>query len=168
MYTKEELGSKNLKELYEIGSSLGISKYAHGSRKPKAVIINEIVGSSMTHEVTDNATNEAIDVEIVNESTSEKSEMKVDEVIISQSRVKYVESATVGTLVAFRLSNGRVKSAKIVKKSTSKRKFMVETKYGAQFIVSYDDVIWVKTGTRWPKGVYNLMKGFGDTDAKNI
>ena len=168
MYTKEELGSKNLKELYEIGSSLGISKYAHGARKSKAVIINEIVGSSMTHEVTDNATNEIIDVEIVNESTSEKSEMKVDEVIISQSRVKYVESATVGTLVAFRLSNGRVKSAKIVKKSTSKRKFMVETKYGAQFIVSYDDVIWVKTGTRWPKGVYNLMKGFGDTDAKNI
>lgn len=168
MYTKEELGSKNLKELYEIGSSLGISKYAHGARKSKAVIINEIIGSSMTHESTDNATNEVIDVEIVNESTSEKSEMKVDEVIISQSRVKYVESATVGTLVAFRLSNGRVKSAKIVKKSTSKRKFMVETKYGAQFIVSYDDVIWVKTGTRWPKGVYNLMKGFGDTDAKNI
>ena len=168
MYTKEELGSKNLKELYEIGSSLGISKYAHGARKSKAVIINEIIGSSMTHEATDNATNKIIDVEIVNESTSEKSEMKVDEVIISQSRVKYVESATVGTLVAFRLSNGRVKSAKIVKKSTSKRKFMVETKYGAQFIVSYDDVIWVKTGTRWPKGVYNLMKGFGDTDAKNI
>lgn len=168
MYTKEELGSKNLKELYEIGSSLGISKYAHGSRKSKAVIINEIIGNSMTNKVTDNATNEVIDVEIVNESTSEKSEMKVDEVIISQSRAKYVESATVGTLVAFRLSNGRVKSAKIVKKSTSKRKFMVETKYGAQFIVSYDDVIWVKTGTRWPKGVYNLMKGFGDTDAKNI
>lgn len=168
MYTNEELGSKNLKELYEIGSSLGISKYAHGSRKPKAVIINEIIGNSMTSKVTDNATNEVIDVEIVNESTSEKSEMKVDEVIISQSRVKYIESATVGTLVAFRLSNGRVKSAKIVKKSTSKRKFMVETKYGAQFIVSYDDVIWVKTGTRWPKGVYNLMKGFGDTDAKNI
>ena len=168
MYTKEELGSKNLKELYEIGSSLGISKYAHGSRKPKAVIINEIIGNSMTSKPADNATNEVIDVEIVNESTSEKSEMKVDEVIISQSRVKYVESATVGTLVAFRLSNGRVKSAKIVKKSTSKRKFMVETKYGAQFIVSYDDVIWVKTGTRWPKGVYNLMKGFGDTDAKNI
>lgn len=168
MYTKEELGSKNLKELYEIGNSLGISKYAHGARKSKAVIINEIIGNSMTNKVTDNATNEVIDVEIVNESTSEKSEMKVDEVIISQSRVKYIESATVGTLVAFRLSNGRVKSAKIVKKSTSKRKFMVETKYGAQFIVSYDDVIWVKTGTRWPKGVYNLMKGFGDTDAKNI
>lgn len=168
MYTKEELGSKNLKELYEIGSSLGISKYAHGARKSKAVIINEIIGNSMTSKAADNATNEVIDVEIVNESTSEKSEMKVDEVIISQSRAKYVESATVGTLVAFRLSNGRVKSAKIVKKSTSKRKFMVETKYGAQFIVSYDDVIWVKTGTRWPKGVYNLMKGFGDTDAKNI
>ena len=168
MYTKEELGSKNLKELYEIGSNLGISKYAHGARKSKAVIINEIIGNSMTSKPADNATNEVIDVEIVNESTSEKSEMKVDDVIISQSRVKYVESATVGTLVAFRLSNGRVKSAKIVKKSTSKRKFMVETKYGAQFIVSYDDVIWVKTGTRWPKGVYNLMKGFGDTDAKNI
>ena len=90
--------------------------------------------------------------------------VQVDEVIISQSRVKYIESATVGTLVAFRLSNGRVKSAKIVKKSTSKRKFMVETKYGAQFIISFDDVVWVKTGTRWPKHVYNLMKGIGNNN----
>ena len=58
--------------------------------------------------------------------------------------------------------NTKVK--KIVKRSTPKRRFLVETKYGAQFIISFDDVVWVKTGTRWPKHVYNLMKGIGNNN----
>ena len=157
MYTREELENKNLKELYEIGVNVGVPKYAKGKRKPKSVMINEILGI-----------NEVVEVEVIEEPVSEKSEMKTDEVVISQNRVQYIESAVIGTLIAFRLPNGKVKSAKIIKKSTSKRRFMVETKYGAQFIVNYDDVIWVKTGSRWPKGVYNLMKGIGDTDAENI
>lgn len=74
----------------------------------------------------------------------------------------YVEEAEIGMLVAFRIDNTKVKSAKIVKKSTSDKKFLLETKYGAKFLVDFNDVIWVNTTGRWPRWVFKLMKGLDD------
>ena len=70
----------------------------------------------------------------------------------------YVENAKIGSIVAFRLPGGKVISAAIVKKSTSRRMFKVETKYGAEYRISFDDVLWVRTNKRWPKGIYLLFK----------
>ena len=81
-----------------------------------------------------------------------------------EAKEPYIEQAPVGTLVAFKLSNGKVKSAKITNKSSKNRKLKLETEYGAVYIVSYDDVIWVRTGLRWPSGVYKLLKGLGEKD----
>lgn len=75
------------------------------------------------------------------------------------AKLQYVETAEVGTLVAFRLPDGRVKSAKIERRSTKRRVFKLVTQYGAEFTVPYEDVIWVRTGSRWPRGVYELLKG---------
>lgn len=156
MYTKEELETKTVDELRKIGPKVGVK----GCRKLKKVeLINAIIDE------------QPIDVENKEvESVSEKSEVKTEEVIVApavptvSNREAYVDSAKVDMIVAFKLPNGKVKSAKIIKRSTPKRRFMVETKYGAQFVISFDDVIWVKTGTRWPKHVYNLMKGIGDSN----
>lgn len=74
-------------------------------------------------------------------------------------KLKYVENAEVGTIVAFRLPNGKVKSAAIEKRSTKRRVLQLVTSYGKTFVVSFDDVVWVKTGTRWPKGIFDLLKG---------
>ena len=156
MYTKEELETKTVDELRKIGPKVGVK----GCRKLKKVeLIDAIIDG------------QPIDVENKEvESVSEKSEVKTEEVIVApvvptvSNREAYVDSAKVDMIVAFKLPNGKVKSAKIIKRSTPKRRFMVETKYGAQFVISFDDVIWVKTGTRWPKHVYNLMKGIGDSN----
>ena len=72
---------------------------------------------------------------------------------------KYIEDAQVGTLVAFRTDTGRVKSAMIKKRSTSKRRFLLETNYGAKYKVSFDDILWVRTNKRWPKGIFQLLRG---------
>lgn len=72
---------------------------------------------------------------------------------------KYLETISKGTLVAFKLPDGEVKSAKVVNKSTSDRKLKLITEYNAEYIVGFEDVLWVKTGRRWPKGVYSLLKG---------
>lgn len=82
-----------------------------------------------------------------------------DDVSSGSNKVKYVENAEVGTIVAFKLPDGRVKSAKIERRSTSRRKLKLVTQYGAEFVVPYEDIIWVRTTKRWPKGVYNLLKG---------
>lgn len=76
-----------------------------------------------------------------------------------EQKMHYIENIEIGTIVAFKLSNGKVKSAKVVKKSTKNRKLKLETDYGAEYIVPYESVIWVRTGKRWPRGVYNLLKG---------
>lgn len=82
-----------------------------------------------------------------------------DDVFSGSNKMKYVENAEIGTIVAFKLPDGRVKSAKIERRSTSRRKLKLVTQYGAEFVVPYEDIIWVRTTKRWPKGVYNLLKG---------
>ncbi len=64
----------------------------------------------------------------------------------------YIEQAAIGTIIAFRLPNGKVKSAKINQKSTKNRRFMVEKEYNDQNVVDYDNVEWVRTGNRWHRG----------------
>lgn len=82
-----------------------------------------------------------------------------DDVSSGSDKMKYVENAEIGTIAAFKLPDGRVKSAKIERRSTSRRKLKLVTQYGAEFVVPYEDIIWVRTTKRWPKGVYNLLKG---------
>lgn len=82
-----------------------------------------------------------------------------DEVIDHASRVEYVKAAEKGTIMAFRLPDGKVKSAKMIERSMKREKLKMETAYGRQFVISFSDVIWVKSGSRWPKGVFNLLKG---------
>lgn len=71
---------------------------------------------------------------------------------------KYVATISVGDIVAFRTSDYKVKSAKVVKKSTEDRKLMLETKYGKQFFIDFKDVVWVNSNGYWPKWIYSLMK----------
>lgn len=71
---------------------------------------------------------------------------------------KRIQNAPLGTIVAFKAPGGRVRSAKIKLRSTANKRLMVVTEYDAEYNISYDDVIWVKSGKRWPKGVYNLLK----------
>lgn len=73
-------------------------------------------------------------------------------------KLKYIKGCEKGTIIAF-LVDGKARSAKIIKKSSKERVLKCITSYGKEFIVSFDDVIWVKTGTRWPRGVYNQLKG---------
>lgn len=75
------------------------------------------------------------------------------------NKARYINEADVGTIIAFKLPGMKVKSAKIIRRSTKNKKFKVQTAYGVEYVVSFDEVIWVKTNKRWPKGVYNLLKG---------
>lgn len=81
------------------------------------------------------------------------------EIIMSENKRNYVETAELGTIIAFTGFDGRVRSAKISSRDSELKQLKAITKYGAEFTVRYEDVLWVKTGKRWPKGVYMLLKG---------
>ncbi|MBQ8767119.1 MAG: Rho termination factor N-terminal domain-containing protein [Clostridia bacterium] len=165
--SRENLQKKTCKELRELAKELNISGRWDMT---KDQLIDAILGAEV--------------VENTNESESAKDECKVDNqenVVEVEDKVEkesanvdvdmaqkmpYIENIEIGTLVAFRLSSGKVKSAKVTRKSTKNRKLKLETDYGAEYIVSFDDIVWVRTGKRWPRGVYKLLKGLVDDNGK--
>nr|DAV38764.1 MAG TPA: Rho termination factor, N-terminal domain [Caudoviricetes sp.] len=95
-----------------------------------------------------------------------KVEEKAEEIKLTPIRKKedrssksaYIENVEPGVMVAFKFAN-KAKSAKLIARNSEERKLKLVTSYGKEYIVSYDDVLWIKTGPRWPKGVYRLLKG---------
>lgn len=96
-----------------------------------------------------------------------KAEEKQEEnkTAVSDVKLWYINNAKQGTIVAFKTNiNGyeRVKSAAVTNISRSRQLLKLTTKYGVEYIVRFCDVVWVKTGSRWPRAIYNLLKGIND------
>ena len=86
----------------------------------------------------------------------------------NRNNEEYIEKVSVGDIIAFRTSNFSVKSAKVVRKSSADKKLLLETKYGKQFFIDFNDVLWVNTNGYWPKWIYNLMKEKQNAEAKVV
>lgn len=172
--SREVLEAKTKKQLRAIATELEITGRwdmtkpqlidailrAESAKVSKENVVDANPQSANDECKVDNYECENVEVEdkVENESASVKVNM--------EQKMAYIENIDIGTIVAFRLSNGKVKSAKVARKSTKNRKLKLETDYGAEYIVSYDDIVWVRTGKRWPKGVYKLLKGQVDANGK--
>ncbi len=165
--SKEVLSGKTKKELLEKATELCIvGRWDMTKDKLIEAILGAEKSGKVPKETKSAKANNKIDNHegVVAEEKDEKESASIE--VNMEEKKAYIENAEIGTLVAFRLQNGKVKSAKIVKKSTAKKRFMLETSYGAQYIVHYEDVVWVRTGKRWPKGVYELLKGNENNEQK--
>ena len=165
--SKENLQNKTCKELRELAKDMNISGRWD-------MIKDQLIDAILRAEVlkkNDESESAKDECKIDNQENVVEVEDKVEkksaniDVDMAQ-KMPYIENIEIGTLVAFRLFNGKVKSAKVTRKSTKNRKLMLETDYGAKYIVSYDDILWVRTGKRWPRGVYKLLKGLVDENGK--
>lgn len=152
MSRREQLMEMTVAELRKMAPSLGV-KNCRQYKKPE--LVEQILKAENNIEVE-----EVFDADIPVESEETV-------VIDVERKVPYIEQAEIGTMVAFMLPNGKVKSAKLINRSVKNRKIKVETSYGKQFVVSYDDVVWVRTNDRWPRGVYNMLKGNVATEVRH-
>lgn len=151
MLQKEQLENMKVEEIREVLKDNGLSYHKNGKRITKKEMIDKYLDFVGLVDETEN------EVEELKNQIEEEEKEKNEEKILERKK-KYVEQANIGTIVAFRLPNGRVISAAITKKSTKNRRFLVETKYGAEYKISFDDVLWARTNKRWPKGIYLLFK----------
>lgn len=160
MERREELQNLKRDELADICKGYGLPHCRGKARIKKEELIEAILKAECTKEST-NETQSAGDKgeidnhQVVEVEVKEEKESTND---IDVQKLSYIERAEIGTIIACTI-DGKTKSAKIVKRSTKKRRFMVETAYGAQHIVPYENVIWVRTGNKWPRGVYRALKG---------
>lgn len=163
MLQKEQLEAMKVDELRKVFKENGISYYKNSKRMTKTEMIERYLEETTKGDKIDANTEKHI-------KNADKTDKKVEQPVKTAEQIaeeeaekaerkkKYVEQAKVGTIVAFKLPSGKVISAAITRKSTKGRKFMVETKYGAEHKISFDDVLWVRTNKRWPKGIYLLFK----------
>lgn len=154
---RKELESKKVPELKEICKSKGIKCYIGKNLMKKA----DLIGAIMLHEgaIRFNEKMKNKDVEVDDWEGGEKMEVHSEPVIDYEKKEEYISNAELGTIVAFNAPGGKVKSAKIIKRSKDRKRLMLETSYGKQYICDYKDIIWVRHGSAWPRGVYNLLKG---------
>ena len=174
-YTKKRLDDMYIM-MYAIKNDLNIKKadiienilmvYNEGGKKDEEAIKETAsVSDEKTEQVEQPVKTEKKQSKVVAEVQKLKEKKtELTEEQKAEKKLSYIEGAKAGTLVAFKTDNGKIKSAMIVKRSTKNRKFKLETKYGASFIVPFDDVIWVRTNKRWPKGVYQLLKGIDESE----
>ena len=153
MNRREQLMEMTVAELRKMAPSLGVKNC---KQYKKSELVEQILKAENSIEVE-----EVSDIDVPEESGEETV------VIDVERKVPYIEQAEIGTMVAFMLPNGKVKSAKLINRSVKNRKIKVETSYGKQFVVPYDDVVWVRTNDRWPRGVYNMLKGNVTTEVRH-
>jgi hypothetical protein len=158
VYSRKELELETVVNLREIAKEVGIKNV---KKYKKDALIDLIVEATSVDEPAEEQVEEVVPTDTYKEEPDADVE-EITEEERAARKLKYVEEAPIGTLVAFKPEVGKVKSAKIIKKSTKNRRLKVETAYGATFIVPYEDVIWVRSGSRWPRGVYNMLKGIED------
>lgn len=80
--------------------------------------------------------------------------------IHTRNKERYIEEAEEGTLIAFLDENGKPRTAALVNRSSKRRVLKLKTEFDWEFIVPYDNVLWVRNSTRWAYGVYRILKGY--------
>jgi hypothetical protein len=82
---------------------------------------------------------------------------------VTKDTIDYLNNAEPGTLVAFKRNSKNVAmSGKLV--TIENGKVFVESKNGTLFKLNIENIIWVKTGERWPKWVFNLFNSSNKSD----
>lgn len=74
---------------------------------------------------------------------------------MEKKKEKYMQNLEKDQLVAFNAC-GKMLSGKV--QSVTGDSVVVETKRGIVFHIMKDDIAWIKTGERWPKGIYYELK----------
>lgn len=162
--SKENLQGMNKTELMAKAKELGIPRYKDGKQRTKEALIEAILNVESENGAKPEPLSIPKNVPAIVLEVLEEQENGLSDEERLERHSKYVENVKVGTLVAFKTGPNKAKSAMVQKRSTKNRKLKVVTKYGKEFIISFDDVIWVHTNKRWPRGVYNMLKGTVEKD----
>lgn len=149
--TRNELENMNKTEVVKVAKDLGVKRYKGKSMLSKEELIDGICKALESKD-------DAADVQ---KAISEAGEQVKKEIVIDREvKDERILSAPIGTLIAFREpETGKLNTAKLTNRNKTKKLIKCETQYGKEFLISFSDIVWTKTGSRWPKSIYNELKG---------
>ena len=74
---------------------------------------------------------------------------------MEKTKKEYIENLCVGNIVAFKREN-LMFSGKVIARDSGQA--VIQTPNNSIFYVFEKDIVWIKTGIRWPAGIYNALK----------
>ena len=148
--TRNELENMTKENVAKVAKDLGVKRYKGKSMLSKKELIDGICKAMESND-------DAADVQkAINEAGEQVKEIVIDREV----KDKRILSAPIGTLIAFHEpETGKLNTAKLTNRNKTKKLIKCETQYGKEFLISFSDVVWTKTGSRWPKSIYNELKG---------
>ena len=148
--TRNELENMTKENVAKVAKDLGVKRYKGKSMLSKKELIDGICKAMESND-------DAADVQkAINEAGEQVKEIVIDREV----KEKRILSAPIGTLIAFHEpETGKLNTAKLTNRNKTKKLIKCETQYGKEFLISFSDVVWTKTGSRWPKSIYNELKG---------
>ena len=162
-YTKECLESYTVADLRKIAKNFHI---VGRWEMNKSQLIIGILLSQKDLEVRKESCLNATEVYKAEKKQSEKEQAKetfenkkVMQDNSNNDHSKYLANIEVGRLVAFNDHNmGIVRTARVVNISQKRQQLKVIDIYGSIEVISFEQVAWVKTGKRWPRRLFHLIR----------
>jgi transcription termination factor Rho len=156
----EHLEELTVKELREIAKNLKVKNYWN---MRKADLVEQIKVKQSEKEKEETNSKDKVDVKEI------KVPVKVEEAKrpVVQEPIKVEESPSlkrleIGAIIAFKIKvrdDIKLRSAKVIRTSHRNRSILIEDKMMKRYVISFDDVAWVKTGKRWPGQIFKALKG---------
>lgn len=162
--TRNELENMNKTEVAKVAKDFGVKRYKGKSMLSKKELIDGICKALESND-------DAADVQKAIKEAGEQVKNEVKNEIVVDRKVKdeRILSAPIGTLIAFHEpETGKLNTAKLTNRNKTKKLIKCETQYGKEFLISFSDIVWTKTGSRWPKSIYNELKGKKANAGKEI
>jgi len=164
------LNEKNLKELLVIAKDLQIV----GRYEMKKGQLLEAIELAQDINVIAEKVNEAINIEDAMEKEEHweinSSMVKVNSSVLegalktpAVSKSYYIANIKRGVIIAFKVG---CKTISGMVEEIHKNEIVAECKNGMRYIVLNSNIVWVKTGDRWPRGVYLDLKGVVEGEHK--
>lgn len=151
--SREELEKMKADDLAKICKEKGIVYYRGKTRLRR----EEMIGKISEAQSKSDSNQEPLPV--VRENIDTVAEEKKAEGIYQREGVsKYLEEIKAGTLVAFKERPDKLNTAAVQNASFKRKQLKVVTSYGKEFIISFDDVVWVRTTKGWPRFVMDVLK----------
>lgn len=153
--TRNELENMTKENVAKVAKDLGVKRYKGKSMLSKKELIDGICKAMESND-------DVVDAQkAINEAGEQvKNEVKNEIVVDRKVKDERILSAPIGTLIAFREpETGKLNTAKLTNRNKTKKLIKCETQYGKEFLISFSDIVWTKTGSRWPKSIYEELKG---------
>lgn len=177
IYSESELRGFTVKELREEAKSLKIKFWYN---KTKAELVSDILEATAENNINNNVEEngnmeEIREATISEDSTVEKVEAVQtveDEIAIDNSYAtlishkktpgEYIDNVEVGMIIAFATEPEKAISAKVKEifraEDNGVKEVLAVSKNGYTYKVPRAAIVWVKTGHRWPRGIYDKLR----------